>query len=76
VKDQTTTLKAKYSFEWFIKNLNASKIKSSKHEYGFMYNLNNLTFANLTTSTNSTMKTSSSYANLIKVCTTSNMGKK
>ncbi len=65
-----------YSFEWLIRDLNTSKAIFSKCEYGLMYNLNNLAFVSWTTSTNSTMKTSWHYANLIKVCTTSNMGRR
>jgi len=63
------------SFEWLIRNLNTSKAIFSKCEYGLVYNLNNLAFASMTTSTNSTMKTSWHYTNLIKVCPTSNMDK-
>ncbi len=55
------------SFEWLIKNLNTSKAIFSK--YGLMNNLNNLVFVSWTTSTNSTMKTSRRYANLIKIYT-------
>ncbi len=48
--------KGSCSFEWLIKNLNTSNAIFSKCEYGLVYNLNNLAFASLTTSTNSTMK--------------------
>jgi hypothetical protein len=64
------------SFEWLIRDLNASKARFWKCEYGSMYNLNNSTFASLIATIYSTMKTSRHCTNLIKVCTTSSMGKR
>jgi hypothetical protein len=52
------------------------KIGYSKQEYGLVYNLNNLGFASLTTFIDSIMNMSRHYKNLIKICTTSNMGKR
>jgi hypothetical protein len=52
------------------------KIGSSKQEYGLVYNLNNLGFASLTTFIDSIMNMSRHCVNLIKICATSNMGKR
>ncbi len=64
------------SFEWLIRDLNTWKAIFSKCEYGLVYNLNNLAFVSWATSTNSTIKIAWCYAKLIKICTTSNMGKR
>jgi hypothetical protein len=52
------------------------KIGSSKQKYGLVHNLNNLGFTSLTTFIDSIMNMFRHCMNLIKICTTSNMGKR